>query len=291
MRLVDAGYIIEAQDLEVYKSEVISESNVQVDEDSTCSLHPKFQEYHELLLNEPPNHHNITKNTEAIRTAIVNSAVRGNLQKICKHCKVPLKRVKYTYKKLVIYVTKKEMESLKKDSQDNDPVRPTNKILFAEECRKYFVEILKYEKCFLKLLFPVLKNTNGNECDVFFMDVLPVIPPIVRPANILRGGLLEHPQTKTYHNVLSTNNQLRYILAFSKSKASRKELDCDNEIMKEAKMIFNLARGDNPHEKIYYKWQELQTNVDQTLDIKMSSSSRNEDGFGLKQILEKKDGE
>jgi DNA-directed RNA polymerase I subunit RPA1 len=292
LQLVDAGYIIEAQELELYKSHILE--STPNNSDDPIQLHPKLAEYADLLKNEPVNLHNVTKNTEAIRSAIVNSAVRGISQKLCRHCKMPLKRVKYAYKKLVIYVTKKEMELLKNDKdsqQDLDAVKPTNKILFADECRNYLKEIFKFEKSFLMLLFPVLKNTSGQGYNIFFMDVLPVVPPIVRPANILRGSLLEHPQTKTYYNVLSTNNQLRYILAFAKTKSDESDPIFDEVILKEAKTIFNLSRGETPYEKIYYKWQELQTCVDQTLDIKMTNSNRSEDGFGLKQILEKKEGE
>lgn len=258
LKLVDAGYIIEAQDLETYKSETMAGQETATD--SGIMMHPKVAEYAELLEKEPVNHFNATKNTEAIRTAIVHSTMRGNNSRVCQHCKCPLKRVKYTYKRLVVYIPKREMERRSKGGDEVEEIRGANKILFAEECREYLKSLFENDGEFLKLLFPVLKNTTDREFNIFFMDILPVIPPIVRPANYLRGELMEHPQTKVYNNVVSTNNQLRYILAFSKSKAVETDV-FDGEILNEAEKIYEVSRGETSHEKIYYKWQELQENV------------------------------
>lgn len=47
-----------------------------------------------------------TKNSEALRNSIVTSSTRNTQFKKCIHCKEALKRVKYTFKKLMLTVTK-----------------------------------------------------------------------------------------------------------------------------------------------------------------------------------------
>lgn len=158
-------------------------------------------------------------------------------------------------------------------------IKSTNKTIFADECRHYFKQLFKIDGKFLRLLLPVL-NTMQDGYNVFFMDIVPVVPPNVRPANRMRDGLVEHPQTKTYYNVISTNNQLRYIVAHDKIE---KGLEVSEKFLQETANIYKLARGETTEEKIYYKWQELQTFVDQTLDISIGNSQKTE-GFGLKQV-------
>lgn len=52
-----------------------------------------------------------TKNVEALRNAIVSTAVRNMPNKLCMHCKEGLRKVKYSFKKLMIPVSKSEMDS------------------------------------------------------------------------------------------------------------------------------------------------------------------------------------
>lgn len=52
-----------------------------------------------------------TKNSEALRNAIVSTSTRTAPIKRCMHCKETLKKVKYTFKKLMVTVTRSEMDS------------------------------------------------------------------------------------------------------------------------------------------------------------------------------------
>lgn len=290
LKLVDAGYIIEAQELETFKFRSES-SEQQVETENGIYVHPRMLELTEMLKKAPTNQFNVTKNSEAVRASIVHTTIGGMKYKICRHCKVPLKRVKYTYKRLVIYIPKKEMEN-RSTGQETEEIKAANKPLFAEECRNYMKQLCKNDGDFLRQLYPVLRNTTDNDYNIFFMDVMPVIPPNARPTNMLRGNLLEHPQTITYNNVVATNNQLRYILAFSKSKDQTNQEFYNEDVLMEAEKIYELSKGDTPHEKIYFKYQDLQTHVDQTLDINLTNRKVGQsDGFGLKQIIEKKEGE
>lgn len=175
------------------------------------------------------------------------------------------------------------MEEIHRDNNVDaeEAIKSTNKTIFADECRHYFKQLFKIDGNFLRLLMPVLNNTTDDGFNVFFMDIVPVVPPNVRPANKMRDGLIEHPQTKTYYNVITSNNQLRYIVAHDKIE---KGLEVSEKFLQESENIYKLAQGETTEEKIYYKWQELQTFVDQTLDISIGNSQKTE-GFGLKQVI------
>lgn len=105
LRLLDAGYIIEAQDIEIFKSVALAESKDDRD--------TKLEEYKRLLETglESCDVVENTKNSEALRTSIVSSSIRNNPNKRCIHCKEALKKVKYTFKKLMLTASKSELDS------------------------------------------------------------------------------------------------------------------------------------------------------------------------------------
>lgn len=136
----------------------------------------------------------------------------------------------------------------------------------------------------LKLIFPVLKYGPENvECpvDIFFMDVIPVPPPNVRPANKFLNEIREHPQTTILKNIIDANIVLKAIVANMNETVNENQLD-------ETAALFESAVGDTPYEKMYNAWQQLQLCVDQTWDINLGQSTNS--GQGLKQVLEKKSG-
>lgn len=51
-----------------------------------------------------------TKNIESLRTAIVNTTMKM-FPKNCIHCKEQIKSIKYTYKKLMMTVSKGDMQT------------------------------------------------------------------------------------------------------------------------------------------------------------------------------------
>lgn len=106
LRLIDAGFITEAQDIEIYKSDVVM---TQSRENSNS----KLDEYKRLLVTglESVDKVENTKNSEALRTSIVSSSIKIDPNKRCIHCKEALKKVKYSFKKLMISVPKSETGS------------------------------------------------------------------------------------------------------------------------------------------------------------------------------------
>lgn len=105
LKLLDFGYITEAQDIEIFKSDVVM---AQAKEDKN----PKLEEYKGLIeigLKSCDATEN-TKNSEALRSSIVSSSIKNNPNKRCVHCKEALKKVKYSFKKLMLTASKSELD-------------------------------------------------------------------------------------------------------------------------------------------------------------------------------------
>ncbi|GAB0098582.1 DNA-directed RNA polymerase [Sergentomyia squamirostris] len=289
LRLVDAGYIIEAQEIEYLKSEVAatgSQERVKLENGET--LHPKLAELQELLQRSPVNHYH-NKNTEELRMSIISASLKSGLRKNCIHCKQNMKRVKYSYKTIMIGVSKAEMISFYQSQSDilsheemMNKVKTSNKAVLPDECREYCRQVYENYPKFFLLLFPVLLSASqdvASPFDVFFTNCIAVTPPKVRPAGKMNGRIIEHPQTEIYKTILGANVTLKAILDYDSSKNEESE----------AGFLYQSFKGSSKYEKMYNAWRELQSHVDETLDITMSQN-KNAVGLGLKQLLEKKQG-
>lgn len=94
---------------------------------------------------------------------------------------------------------------------------------------------------------------------------------------------MEHPQTALYKDIIRSNNLVRAILLVIKtSKLEEKELT------PEIKSIYDLATGSTANEKLLNAWNQLQLNVDMTLDVDQKRQQIKSQG--LKQLMEKKEG-
>lgn len=304
LRLVDAGYVIEAEELDVLKSETIAEKkpgSVFVKTEDGLPLHPKIAEALELLQKNPKNpfYKDNNKNMEARRLTIIATTLKSVPRRMCIHCKAMLKRVKYSYKTLMMSIPKSEMEDMYSKENDEENLdesgqrmaktnvkeKSSNKAILADECREFFRSIYANYPQFLKLLLPMFENISASvQCptDIFFTNVIAVTPPIVRPAAKLNGKIIEHPQTIIYKRILLANAALKAIT----------DLENLNEMPSKEKdslaILLKHIQGDTKYDKLYNSWRELQSYVDETLDINMSKKQST--GMGLKQILEKKEG-
>lgn len=109
------------------------------------------------------------------------------------------------------------------DTSSRAKVRSVNKAIIADECRDYLRRIYEMHEDTLKLLFPVLQHCPEDiECpmDIFFMDVIPVPPPVVRPANKFKNEIREHPQTSMLKSIIDANQVLRAVV---------KHMNADND--------------------------------------------------------------
>ncbi|KAL9703026.1 hypothetical protein quinque_006544 [Culex quinquefasciatus] len=285
LQLVDAGYIVEAEELEMFKAKVCA--------NPTEPLPEAVAYYSELLMNHPYNKLANTKNSEAIRTSIVNSTLRDCVRKICISCKEAIQKVRVSNKRLVFSMTRAEMrafyEKQGKTEIPDEKTKATVKVVLAEEAQKSFRELYANDGKLLTLLFPIMATSSAtmrHPVDLFFMNVIPVQPPLVRPVRRVEGQeILEHPQTTILRNILMANAVLRSILVMS-----TKDDEALGAMDVEMKKVYESAKGGTGLEKLYLAWIDLQNFVDQSLDINMSQEKQKGRGCGLKQIIEKKEG-
>lgn len=237
LRLLEAGYVVEAQELELYKSEVVFNSEeTRVKTEYGDYVHPRVAEIYQLLGKGQSNQVNITKTSRAVRAAIINAALQRPMSKKCMHCHENLKTVRYMHHKLVYYISIAEMKSkyvLVNDFasskhipniyiifrfSDKEGLSGQHKVILADECRKFLRQVYENHPEMLKLFFPVLqlvcksKNTDFCPVDIFFMDTIPVTPPKARPSNILHDQIVEHAQTGLYRNIIENNSVIRVIM-------------------------------------------------------------------------------
>lgn len=188
LRLVAAGYLIEAEELEVYKSDT-SNCDTMVKLENGPDVHPKVAEYYEMLLREPLNHYNTTKNTESVRHAIVANVLTESQTKSCIHCQRTMKRVKFSYKRLVFGLSKGDVKHFYQEQPEHaEQIKSANLPILASECRDYLRKIWELNSSFLKLIYPILSDNSSTKfpTDSFFMDLVPVTPPIVRPVSSIQ---------------------------------------------------------------------------------------------------------
>lgn len=104
LKLLDAGYITEAQEIDIFKSDVIMAKSKEEQD-------PKLEEFTQLVKNKTFNSVANTKNSEALRNSIVGSSIKSTPSKKCMHCKEALKKARYTFKKLMVTVMKSEIDA------------------------------------------------------------------------------------------------------------------------------------------------------------------------------------
>ncbi|XP_030388512.1 DNA-directed RNA polymerase I subunit RPA1 isoform X2 [Scaptodrosophila lebanonensis] len=283
LQLIDAGYIIEAQELELFKSEIVCQNTEElVQIDTGDSVHPRIAYMHELLRKNIRNANNATKTSCSLRTAITHAALQRSQNKKCRHCSKSMRYVRYLHRRLVYYVTIADIKERFGNVPENSG---QNKIIFADECRRYLRQIYEHYPELLQLLIPVLKlqskpSSEVSPVDIFFMEALPVTPPRARPLKVVNGIMKGNPQTDIYINIIQNNHVLHVVLKCMKGKQEK--------LNDQALAAYQDIDGTSPHEKLYNAWQALQSSVDVLLDVNMSRGSKLAEG--LKQVLEKKDG-
>ncbi|EDW32058.1 GL11448 [Drosophila persimilis] len=284
LRLIDAGYIIEAQELEIFKSEIVCQNSEELIKlDNGDAVHPRIAAMHELLLKSGTEPTHSTKSTCSLRTAVTHSALQRPGKK-CRHCNKSMRYVRYMHRRLVFYVT---IADIKERLGDGAETGGQNKVIFADECRRYLRQIYANYPELLRLLMPVLSLSNTDAADsgyspvdMFFMDTIPVTAPRARPMNVVNGMVKGNPQTDIYVNIIENNNVLNVVLRHMRGNQEK--------LTEHALAAYQDMKGSNAHEKLYNAWLSLQTSVDVLLDVNMSREVQSAEG--LKQVLEKKDG-
>lgn len=263
LQLVDAGHVTAALDLNNYVGDLENQSTKQ---------DTLVRKYKKLLKKTDPIANNFqSKNVDKIRAKILSGYLKLiNITKKCIFCHDKMIKVTTSEGKLMVNVKP-------------DATVKSIKILMPDEIQRYCTAIAECDEEMLSYFYPILQTSVKPVTDIFFMDVIPVLPTNVRPCNFLRGDLVEHPQTAVYKDILRHSFSARVVLHVFAAEDPEKTRD---NLDSKPRQAYEQVQGKYPSEKLHNVWQELQKSVNNLL----SSESRNMNSLGLKQIIEKKSG-
>ncbi|CAK1579973.1 unnamed protein product [Parnassius mnemosyne] len=268
LQLIDAGHVTAALDLEQFIGDVKNYSS----ESSPEKPNKVIRKCHKLLKKKDTIVETFhSKNTDKLRAKIIGNFFRAmNVSKTCLYCKSKLIKVTTSDNKIMYNMTSEDGKGIK--------------ILMPDEIKRYCSSITQNDEDLLAHCIPVLKNTHLKPItDIFFMQVVPVLPPCVRPCNVLHGELIEHPQTNVYKSILQASYSARAVLQVLSASDQQKTID---SLEPNPRKAYESVMGKSAPEKLHTIWQELQKQINHLLSCEgLGATSQ-----GLKQILEKKTG-
>ncbi|XP_077289293.1 RNA polymerase I subunit RpI1 [Arctopsyche grandis] len=271
LQLIDAGLITDALDVDFLMPELIK-SNVE--DIFECKSLKKYVQ----LLNDKNLHLQSfsNKNSYKIYDKFLNDAIRSIKNKACLYCKQPLFKISKLNNKLTYAIYNTENNKLTKKVTS----------LMPDVSRDHLRELWNNDRQIMQLIVPVLKSIKSDQpMDIFFLDIIPVPPPAVRPCNILKSQVIEHPQTQVYKTILKAGFVIRTITQYLQIEMG--VVSEEEQMMSdESKFVVKSAFGDSTLEKLHNTWQEQQSAV----DCLISNEGTGKGEQGLKQIIEKKDG-
>ncbi|XP_071637710.1 DNA-directed RNA polymerase I subunit RPA1 isoform X2 [Temnothorax longispinosus] len=228
------------------------------------------------------NMKNIIMQWHAYVENILKQYVRNNKAGICINCQNGLPKISTLQNKIMI--NNKEVASSKEVLSRKVAHKLETVMVMPDQSKEYLRQLWNNERDFLKIIVPCLKLVDIEyPTDVFFFEVIPVLPPIVRPVNFLNGQMVEHPQTHIYKGIIQDCLVLRNIIQTIQDGGT-------DHLPQEGRLVFEQIKGVTAVEKLHNAWQALQSNVNHLIDRDMNKTPESINGQGLKQILEKKEG-
>lgn len=269
LQLLDAGHVTAALDLENFIGDVKDyKSGTSLEKPNKVirkcqKLLKKRDSVTETFQN---------KNTDKLRGRTLNSYFKAiNIAKSCMYCRSKLIKITTSDNKLMYNIATGGMGK-------------GVKILMPDEIKRYCSAIAENDEDILAHCIPVLKKANCKPAtDIFFMELVPVLPLCVRPCNFLHGELIEHPQTNVYKAILQSSYSARTVLQVLSSSNHQKAIDT---LEQQPRQAYESIMGKSPPEKLHVVWQDLQRHINSLL----SCEGQGLTSQGLKQILEKKTG-
>ncbi|KOC69722.1 DNA-directed RNA polymerase I subunit RPA1 [Habropoda laboriosa] len=291
MELLRKGYFSDVEGLEHEVMLVVSctRNHYEVDIQSVQNV---IDNYTENLLNRARLEHPLVQynevqlNTKNMNTQwhtyVENVLKQYTTPKVCVHCENAIPKI-MTLKNKILTTKVSELSEEKADSQKVIHKLDTVMIM-PDQTKKYLRNLWQNEKEILKVIIPCFGMVDIEyPTDIFFFEVIPVLPPIVRPVNFVNGQMIEHPQSQVYKSIIQDCLVLRNIIQTIQDGDT-------NQLPEEGKLVFEQIKGNTAIEKLHNAWQSLQVNVDHLMDRDMNKTSESANCQGLKQVIEKKEG-
>lgn len=267
LQLLDAGHVTAALDLEIF----FNNDTLSMEDNGG---NPKvLRKYQKMLKNKDPvaeTFHN--KSSDRLRAKFVSNIFKSiNTSKKCLYCSAKILKVTTSENRIMHTII------------SNDKETKGIKILMPDEIKRYCTSIAQNDEAILKECIPVLKHSKTVPAtDIFFMEIVPVLPPSLRPCNVLKGELVEHPQNNIYKSIMTMAYNARAVLQVLASPNQKTV----NNLEQGPRQAYESVYGASAAEKLHNVWQALQKHVNYILNCEGQGLS----SLGLKQVLERKAG-
>ncbi|XP_033177211.1 DNA-directed RNA polymerase I subunit RPA1 isoform X2 [Bombus impatiens] len=240
-------------------------------------LNQSIVQYDEIQLN--------TKNINMQWHAYVENVIKQYASlKICVNCQEPIPKIT-TLKNKIMTTKMPETPNTPRTVKSRGVIHKLESVMIMpDQSKDYLRKLWQNERDFLKVLIPCFGMVDIEyPTDIFFFEVIPVLPPIVRPVNFVNGQMIEHPQSQVYKSIIQDCLVLRNIIQTIQDGDT-------NQLTEEGKLVFEQIKGNTAVEKLHNAWQNLQINVDHLMDRDMNRTADSANCQGLKQVIEKKEG-
>lgn len=289
LRLLDSGLVHEAQDIYSFLARSSLSADGLLDQANSVLVSETLESHVSKLISENVKSTTECKSIEVLKNQYINETLRTlTKDKQCPHCKQPWKKISVIQNKIMQVAAVEPASKFKAKSSGPSKLPPVKEgghtYVLPSESIEYLRKIWENEKRFLKYILPILKTTTAEfPTDLFFLTVIPVTPTNTRPINIVNNSVHEHPQNITYKSILQDCLVLRTLITMMNAP------DAEGDLTEDRFEIIKSLKGTTNAEKLQNAWQEMQTHCDMLLDS-ASTQHKHNDGQGLKQVLEKKEG-
>lgn len=238
---------------------------------------------------------NQVRNIVVRRQNIFQEFIQGKLIKPCKHCpRCASKKAQISIinNSMIICSGSKKAKKAEKEAtvNPNEPGILENKIqendfelsgrsnMTPIVARNHLRELWKNEKRAMSMLFKLLDiklDESDSPVDVFFLDIIPVMPNRFRPLHFLNGKQFENEKTSSLSLVFLASEALKSI-----AKSVQKENEASSApSAKKSKLLENF----------HFTWNRLQILCNRIYDSDMDHMPEVKYP-GIKQVIEKKEG-
>ncbi|XP_011494628.1 PREDICTED: DNA-directed RNA polymerase I subunit RPA1 [Ceratosolen solmsi marchali] len=288
LRLIHDGLFTSIEGLDQEVTLALSDMNNAETEDVSY-FHNIIENYMENIYNK--ERYRINKSSNELFFDTKNANVQWhscidhflkqyNGRKVCINCQKVIPKIISLKNKLMTT----RVPSNEEDSSHRVVHKLETIIIMPDQSKEFLRKLWQNEKETLKVLVSCLNNLLiENPTDIFFFEVIPVVPPIVRPVNMLNEQIVEHPQSQVYKSIIINCLTLRNVIQAIQDGDT-------NQLPDAGKLVFNSIRGNSAVEKLHNAWQDLQGNVDHLIDRDMNKTTDSTICQGLRQIIEKKEG-
>ncbi|PSN44886.1 hypothetical protein C0J52_06198 [Blattella germanica] len=282
LKLLNKGYFVESQEVDDIVAEVLCDGAKHMEP----VIKKKLDEYYETCLKEKGDEESGDKlaNTQIIESQI--NSIISTMEKSkpdhkhCTNCNNPLRNVRLFKKR---FMTTGKKSELGQQQVQHDGEKTVSTLILPDEIRTHLRKIWDNEKDFIMALVPALRNfTMEYPTDGFFISVIAVPPPKMRPVKFAGNMMVEHPQSEAFKEILNDCILLHIVI-------NSLQDDGTKTMPVEGKVLLEQIRGKTLIEKLNTAYEEMQTNVDFLVDNHQQYMKKRVSP-GIKQVIEKKSG-